>query len=401
MGMVMGTGCSDASDPTTAPSSTLTVTDSAGIPVASFHRDRLPVLAELSEHPEWIIGEGGDPGLDPALHGVISVLQVAEGRIAIAEGSTQEVLFADLDNGRIRRAGGAGDGPEEFRDLSALYRTGNEGVWAADRRRHRMVELQWGGEVVGASSLPDLLAGGLMGHLLLDGTGSFYIAQLGAIHAPDPARTRRPMGALVRMGERADTVTMLQGQELFSNEEAAGSVFWGVSTQVAPAPDGIWVGDTGMSQVELWREPGQPFTIIRWSDDSDRRVTEADEDRFFAQLEELAGPEERVQREAMRPMIVFAEERPFFGPMVVGRDGSLWIGPPRDPAFDVFEGAGGGLAPPAEWLVVDLENGKAGRVVTPAGFRLLEAGGGYVLGVHRDPVGLESVRRYRVVTPSD
>jgi hypothetical protein len=65
------------------------------------------------------------------------------------------------------------------------------------------------------------------------------------------------------------TLATLRGREVFSNELAQGSVIWGATTEVAPGPAGVWVGDTGNSYIELRREPNQVSAIVRWSDVSD------------------------------------------------------------------------------------------------------------------------------------
>jgi hypothetical protein len=54
--------------------------------------------------------------------------------------------------------------------------------------------------------------------------------------------------------------------------------------------------------------------------------------------------------------------------------------------------------PPQEWLVVDYRTGTSRRLMMPAGFTLWFATPDYVLGVHRDELGIETIRRYGLPT---
>ena len=53
-------------------------------------------------------------------------------------------------------------------------------------------------------------------------------------------------------------------------------------------------------------------------------------------------------------------------------------------------------APAQSWLIVDLVGLRAARLVAPEGLRITQVGDGWIVGVHRDPLGVETVRRYEV-----
>lgn len=51
----------------------------------------------------------------------------------------------------------------------------------------------------------------------------------------------------------------------------------------------------------------------------------------------------------------------------------------------------------ALWRVVDRDGSPIAELRTPPGFFLLEVGDDYVLGIHKDEVGLESVEVYGLI----
>ena len=52
---------------------------------------------------------------------------------------------------------------------------------------------------------------------------------------------------------------------------------------------------------------------------------------------------------------------------------------------------------PSPWIVLDPEGRLLGTVLTPIGLRVFEIGDDYVLGVWIDSLGVEHVRRHRLV----
>jgi hypothetical protein len=48
--------------------------------------------------------------------------------------------------------------------------------------------------------------------------------------------------------------------------------------------------------------------------------------------------------------------------------------------------------------VIDFAAREAGRVTTPAGLRVVQIGEDFVLGIYRDVLGVETVRKYTMRT---
>ena len=110
----------------------------------------LPLLT-LSE-PTLEIGlvDGDEEYLFGAIE---SVLQLADGRVAVSDAGTSKVSVYDSEGVFVNSFGGAGGGPGEFRSLSRLYPHGADSLRALDRRTGRVssfdVNGEYGGQVDG------------------------------------------------------------------------------------------------------------------------------------------------------------------------------------------------------------------------------------------------------------
>jgi hypothetical protein len=386
--LVVAWGCSSVSE--SAPA--LTVRDSAGIAIVETRWDAsLPVL-RIDSLPEWEIG--GDEGVGgTALHRVRDVKMAGRNRVVIADGGTQTVLLADLVSGTVQRSGGAGDGPSEFRGLSQLFVTAAGQIKAYDAIGRRLVVLDEDGRLVRASR-PSVdfppgetivaLAGGSSGdpRLYLGWTPVFR---------SEPGEGRfRGIGAAVAFYDPTDTLAIIRGREVFIGGGAAGTVLFGGTTVLAGGVNGVWVGDTAEQAVGLWQGRGRPVRIVRWVTDHPRRVTEATKAEFWRLFEAALPPEDREAGGQMRAILPFSDTIPAFSAIAVGPGGDLWIGSYFPPELIDMDHP----APAQEWIVLDLEAGRVSRAVLPVGFALRQIGEGFVLGVQRDPLGVETVRKY-------
>ena len=79
------------------------------------------------------------------------------------------------------------------------------------------------------------------------------------------------------------------------------------------------------------------------------------------------------------------EKLPSFESLVPGPQGELWVQEYR-----------GNRAFPTQYVVIDAAGRPKGRVAVPLGSRVREAGFDYVILVHEDTDGVESVRVHRL-----
>jgi hypothetical protein len=371
----------------------LLVTDSAGIEIVSFDAGRLPRTASVDADPAWVLGDGSDAAVGLELHRVGTVTRLTDGRIAIPEGSTGQIIVVDLEGRRIDRIGGRGDGPSEFNSLSVVFAREGGGVAAYDSRRNRVADFDADGAFVGGRSLPTTPAPGATPRLAVDARGTFYLTVVPAFPMSGEEEVERPEGAVVRVGERADTLAVVRGREVFRNAAGTGAVIFGATTETAAGEAGIWIGDTAEPRIEHWVDPDGPDRMVRWESAGPREVTEADLSTFFSSMDAATAEESGPPPSSlMRDLVPFAERKPAYGRLLVSAEGHLWVGPFVDPAVELF---GEGPSPPEDWMVVRFDAGVAEWVTLPGGFRITEVKEDRLLGVQVDDLGVETVREYR------
>jgi hypothetical protein len=387
--MVSGCGGDD-------PGSVITVRDSLGVEIIEVARDQVGDGWTVDPTPEWILGDGGAITGDLTLHRVVGARDLGEDIVVIAEAGTQQVLWIDVTSGVIRRWGGVGDGPEELRGLVGVFSVGGNRVGVYDRARRRYLEVDSSGELVREMPVPPLSDAPESPILVLAGEGEsspvIYAAQFTGIPRVPTDGAYRGSGPVVILGEEMAPVTSIRGHESFAGAGFAGAVLFGRTTLLAGSPSGLWIGDTEHPSVSLWSDGSGPLRVVRWRSAESRELTEEGREQFWDRAEPRMRPEERPMLDQLRSVALFAEQAPAFGSLLATPSDQLWIGEFVSPEYQMFE-----LPPPAqEWLVVDLEEGVAGRVVTPEGLTVMQVGDGFVIGVHRDGLGAETVRRYQL-----
>jgi hypothetical protein len=108
------------------------VTDSAGLRITAVSEEQLHALpfTKLTSPAQEV---GGDEGVP--LFRVRGARVLADGRLAILNGGSGEVLLLSREGDVVGHVGAFGDGPGEFGEPSAILRAGNGGiaVWDAAR----------------------------------------------------------------------------------------------------------------------------------------------------------------------------------------------------------------------------------------------------------------------------
>jgi hypothetical protein len=409
-------GCGEGGDEEPASVEvSVSVSDSAGVTVLEIDWDAAPRLRAPAAEPEFILGDGDATGHP---HGVVDATRLADGRVAFLDGATGQVVVADPPRSEARRHGRAGRGPDEFMGpmLVVDAAAGAGGLRVLDTGSWGWVAVDPDGGVGERVSLLDgvrssaLSAGWVPpGSGASGADGDLWLFVVTAAPIPTEPGESRPVGAVLRVPLSApgsagtmsaiDTVAYLPGPAFRMGPDYSGLVLMGSSGHVAAGPGGGWFGDSGSPRVRrsaLGPEGGAstaPDVEIRWRTSRPLEITAAMRDGVIASMLEVASPEERDFLEENARSMVFADRLPHFESLVVGDDRRLWIG--RHEA-DLGELAlrTGTLRLSQEWLVVDVDQATAERVVLPAGFRLRRAGTDRVLGVMRDGQGVETVRSY-------
>jgi hypothetical protein len=371
------------------------VRDSLGIAIVEVDRDQVGKWGEVDPSPEWVIGSDGAGEGNLVLHGVADV-DVSEDIVWIAHSGSQEVIGVQLDGDEVVRMGGAGDGPREFRRVSRVWNVGSERVGAFDHARQRYLEFTRSGDLVRQVQMPVSSETGDLPRLFrvprADGGEMFYRALVTGLPTEPSDGPYRGRGPLVRLADSPDTITWIAGNTTFVGDQMAGGVLFGATSLLAEGPEGIWVGDTERPEVTMWRDKNEPVRVVRWRGPPPERVTASRMDQLWDRLERSAPEQEREMVGQLRQMLPFAERVPEFSSLHLSPEGVVWVGEYVGPEHQMLEEPW----PTQEWLVIDVAAGVAGSLVTPGGLRVLQVGRDFVVGVHTDELGVETVRLHRL-----
>lgn len=374
----------------TSESRTDAVTDSAGVRLIEIDRDRVPVQ-HVDSMPDLVIGDGTSfGGLE--FYGIRTLTVLRDSTIVVSD-RDQQIIQIDPAAGSVSRMGGAGEGPHEFRSLSDILETPDAHLLAIDYGRRRIVELTRDGDLVSEVPIPPIGIPGAGMRILESGPArleSLYVAEVPGL-SNSTSGPFRGVGVLFPLSDPSDTLVTFRGPATFVNPGAAGGVMFGATTLFAGSEEGLWIGDTESQRVELWSPEHDLSAVVRWSTDSTREVTADRITEFWTRLEEGAPPEQRAGIPEMKKILPFADSIPAFNGMESSRS-HVWLRGFVAPDVLLLDLP----PPPEEWLVIDASTGSSRRLIMPAGFTLRHATNDYVLGVHRDELGIETIRRYRL-----
>lgn len=390
--LLLLSACDPGPEEDPAPSSSpLSVSDSAGVAIHEFDYDALPAPTEVDAQPERTIGSSEDV----ELHNVLDVVEWGD-RIAVAEGSTQQILVTALETDAVYRYGGEGDGPEEFRGLRSLHPLDDERLLALDNARQRYTVFDLEGNVVEDRDLSGIVEPGRGGLRLVAPSSELrFMSVLPNLPEGMTDEPVREPGVVVRMADSGDpdTVATVLGRTTFQGEEMVGGVGFPSTTLLARGDEGVWIGDTETQEVTHAVGPEEVTETVRWSREDSRAVTEDLRDQIFEELQEIeavAGPE----LEQVWPMMEWPDRVPAYDALTSPGPEELWLrrwAPIQNPF-------GGGVPEGARiresWLVVALDEAEVRQVTLPEGFELKTVGNELLWGVHRDDLGVESIHAY-------
>ncbi len=376
---------------------TVSVFDSAGVRVVDLG-SASPGLVEhriLAAEPDLFIGSGEDDGA-AALSEVRDVEVLSHDRVAVINGSGNDILVFDDAGRHIDGWGGRGDGPGEFRYPDWLAVLPPDSLAVGDIGLRRVAIFDAAGRHVrnsATTSAADPVSRPIpprpMG-LLADGS---IIAA--SFEQPEPVEgSARPSVEIVTIPAARAGVHHLgtwPGDELALFEEDGLLEItqppFGRRLHIAPAPDGVWIADDDRWEVRKYSAQGDLRMVVRAAARpaavTDELLDEliAEKYRYAAQvprLEDLKQDQRRIARHATTPSLG----------MIVGKtDGGVAIGE--------FQS---GPATPRVWIAVD-PNGIVNTIALPPRLDVKRWGPDWVIGVVRDALDREEVHRYRIIDP--
>jgi len=375
---------------------TFSVVDSAGVRVI----DLGPAPLDLMEHrilaaePDLVIRSGEDNSAS-VFSDVRDVEVLSRGRVAVVNGSGNDILVFDGAGRHIDTWGGRGDGPGEFGFLEWLASLPPDSLAAGDRGLRRVTIFDGVGRYVRNSATVSAVDPASrpipprpMG-LLADGS---VIAAWFERPAPVEGTERPPVEIVTipRAGSGIHLVGTWPGEEitLFEKDgflEITQPPF-GRQLHIAPAPDGVWIANDDQWELRQYSARGHLRMVVR-SSVSPRAVTDQLLEELIAaryRYDAVQGPTLEDLKQDVR-QIARHTTTPSFGTIRGMTDGGVAVS-----EFKV------GTASPRAWITVD-PNGIVTAIELPAGLEVKRWGPDWVVGVVRDALDREEVHRYRIL----
>lgn len=360
------------------------VRDSAGIRIVENRAPDGRVAFVVAAEPAVSIGALDGPP-EYTFQGVRDAARLPDGGIVVADGS--ELKYYDASGRHVRTAGGAGEGPGEFTFLATVAACGDE-VVAGDMRQQYLSLFDADGDFLRTEPLPG--AGNAVFAMTLlgceEGTGQPVL------------RVPRPFTPGAAAGTRMEPTEVVRLDTTTAVVDTVGRPVTLVRTGGFPGPfdpavvlryDGARFHVLHGDEIAIHTyEDGELARIARLPAEP-RPVTPEDQRRGVeATLEGM--PE--AMRTQLRPRIEQAappSHMPAARELLADAAGRLWVQPFTAPWEERASG----------WLVLDDDGTWLGRVDLPAGFRPLEIGQDWVLGVWQDELDVASVRLYGLEEP--
>jgi hypothetical protein len=362
----------------------VTVTDSAGIRIVQ----NSPVRADA-----WMwtvrgpLVEIGEREAEPAyqLFRVIGAQRLSEGRIVVANHGSHELHFYDSLGRHQLSVGGEGDGPGEFRFLSALRRFAGDSLLTLDVGQGRVSVFSGEGSFVRSFNLKEDFQFPILAGVFADGSLLVYWRfDLGPETKTGVSRPDVELYQIPADGSARSSIGSFPGPENYMHTEegsAMGVALWfGRSLQVAVAGDLVVAAPTDSYELRVLNRDGELLSLVRMEHDP-LPLQPAD---FEALRNERLGRMEDAARgrwERIYEVMPRSRTLPAFRSLMADADGNFWV---QD------------YLPPGDerrlWTVFDADGHALGKVETPEGLQVWEIGSDYVLGTMTDDLGVERVQ---------
>lgn len=387
-----------------------TISDSAGVAVVANPETGLWQPGEgWTVREDLTIGQvEGDAGY---LFGSIAGLCVSStDDVLVVDRQAATVRVFDRDGVLIRTLGGPGSGPGELSNtLSGCYVGPGDTVAVPDLQLYRVSRYTLDGGVVG--SVPFDIGAGIpiRWSMFQDGR---LVAQM-RFGLLDPSQLGMPDRLVAAMpgGALGDTVLELPASAVI--ELSSGPPRY---TLLAPQP--VWTLD---HQAGIWVYGGGAYRLVRHdAAGSPTRIVIRAIDPLPVSETDRAVIAERIEATFPEPLITnvmggvhLAPTFPFVFALAAGPEGTLWAQRVRAPSSveaalreetdfgprdaEVFLADVTLRLGAPDWDVFDAEGRYLGVVTLPDGVEAVQFSGDAIYGVWRDPMGVEYVKRLRIV----
>ncbi|MEX2609193.1 MAG: hypothetical protein WEA24_04545 [Gemmatimonadota bacterium] len=400
---LMLAACGAADSPTVA----VEVRDSAGITIVGNRGAGWDSAAawEVAEEPLLVLGaEASTPA--HAFTYVMAGARLSDGRIVVAEGTTQDVRYFAADGSHLLTSGGQGQGPGEFRSVGTLVRLPGDSLAVTDVSSGKVVIFGPDGAFAEAITMDrgalSVLDGAYLcyqGRWFPDRSRTACVREPGG---PEQIRTASGMThlgpGLVRTFERfvwvdaglsrSDTLGIYGGIEQFGAEVGTESPYY----IVHPLYAWTWVA-AGAEPPRFYSAANPSYTIDMAGPGGERRlirrqgavrpVTPELREAAWEYLDAREGGRENQRWNRARSQVMDPDSIPAVQGLAVDTEGNLWV----KRSHGLEEG-------PVVHDVFDPEGRFFGAVRLPHGLNVLEIGADYVLGMRLDAMDVPVIELY-------
>jgi hypothetical protein len=375
-----------------------TVRDSAGVEIVE---NTGPAWREgmgwrVADTPDVDIGvlEGAD---EYQLFQVRDAKRLADGRIVVANGGTNELRFYDRDGTYLASAGREGGGPGEFQQVGWMRTFGGDSLMVYDFSLGRISVFDAEGTFARSFKITPV------------GEANFVIGvdvfSDGMVLAKSPLifaggienglnRRDELFQTHTATGEPVDSLGAFPGPDQFIESGGSGnrryiavtSLPFGRSPAAAVYNTQFCFGASDTYEIACYDRNGSLRRVVRRAVPP-RPVTSADIEAYQAgELSQIDDADQRRDAERRYDEMPVPETMPAYTTFMFDGAGDLWV---RE--FTVGEAA------TWPWTVFDPDGRMLGTVALPADFRVTQIGDDFVLGLWRDDLEVEHVRLYRLV----
>lgn len=364
--------------------------DSAGIRIVEHGGSSGGDVWELGIAP--VVSIGSIDG-DDALFRVAGAHRMSDGVIVVANNGTRELKYFDVRGRLIGKAAGQGAGPGEFQEMAFTVSCGVDSVYVWDSRLARLSVFSVNGEYIRAVTIrmPD--------GSTPSGTGTCDDGMLlmRREHTPvlqeGPYRNRMDLVVFDLDGNLLHNVGDFSGSERYYVVDPPSILDRPLGKITLHAVGGrrVYVGTADNYELRVLTLDGRTRRLIRMNR-TDLSITQTHLDRYIAAEVDRVGSDERRRRNEERfwRNLTYPGTFPAFGNLLLDSQGNVWL---RD-----FERPGDTVR---TWIVLASSGEQLASLVVPRELRVYEVGVDYVLGRTRDDLGVERVRLYELVKPSD
>ena len=374
-------GCSGDASPRTDPATVTTVDGVLHVSFPSFPPDGVSQI-----HASEVF----TTATNIELYNVTAARFLPDGRLAVANAGTNEILVLDPTGELRQRLGGEGEGPGEFSRISALHVDTAAHIRAYDPRLGRLTRMSADGSSVETHRLapPNRIVDLLPLAFLSDGRIAAIYGEMRSFGRSGVGRDTVPLMLFDADGTRADTIGLWPATEwafmAIPQGAAREEVGFGGALAYAGRNGRFAIGSTDTLNIVVYDADAQP--IRRIAGGPTVEVDAADVERWRSDMVESwsRAPEE------MRRALVDVPHNPTypaFSHLVLDDVGRLWIGAYARPT-----------AAERAWVVIGTDGEVQETLMLPAEARILDVASDRIVLLSRDELD-EEVLSVLAVTP--